>query len=561
MLSAMRRNSRHAIIYVLFGILIAAFVISFGPGSRGFGYQGVSSAYAVKVGGASVSEQEFHFAYVALNFTQVPVQTARDYRAKELVMDKLIERELLANEADKLGFSVPAKQVEDMIADGHYMVLGSLRPVDPYAFKNGKFDYERFKTLAQNRLGVTVKHLVEIQQRELLANQVRQLLRAGSKVAPDDVKQQFVDRGTQVALEYARFGARKYEEQIGEPAAADVDAYITTHADQLKKSYEDRSFLYKNLEKQAKLRHIVVDAPKEAPADAAGAAKAKIDGALARIKAGTPFAAVAKEVSTDTRTKGRGGEIGWRKKGLTGFGDAVDTKLFAAKPGTLIGPERTERGFELIEVESFREGDVPLAEAQRELAAEEVRKQKAMEMAKADAQAVVDRVKKGDKLEAIVPKDTPDPNETAQERQMKQIMAAAGGEAVKLQETALFSRRGDMVQDIGISKALAKKAFELKPGEVAGPFDVGQAWVVVRLKEHHDADLADYEKRKVEIARESQRTKWNELVESWSRQRCVEVRDDGRIKVNPEALEYEGIGKGAVKYEPCAPPKLNPMGM
>ena len=55
MLSAMRRNSRHAIIYVLFGILIAAFVISFGPGSRGFGYQGVTSAYAVKVAGASDS--------------------------------------------------------------------------------------------------------------------------------------------------------------------------------------------------------------------------------------------------------------------------------------------------------------------------------------------------------------------------------------------------------------------------------------------------------------------------------------------------------------------------
>ena len=49
MLAAMRRNSRHAIIYVLFGILIAAFVISFGPGSRGFGYSGVTSAYAAKI--------------------------------------------------------------------------------------------------------------------------------------------------------------------------------------------------------------------------------------------------------------------------------------------------------------------------------------------------------------------------------------------------------------------------------------------------------------------------------------------------------------------------------
>ena len=89
MLQAMRRNSRHAIIYVLFGILIAAFVISFGPGSRGFGYQGVSSAYAAKVAGSTVSEQDFHFAYVALGRTRYPPQMAREQRLKEQLMDRI----------------------------------------------------------------------------------------------------------------------------------------------------------------------------------------------------------------------------------------------------------------------------------------------------------------------------------------------------------------------------------------------------------------------------------------------------------------------------------------
>ena len=39
MLAAMRANSRNVIIYVLFGILIAVFVINFGPGSNGCGAQ------------------------------------------------------------------------------------------------------------------------------------------------------------------------------------------------------------------------------------------------------------------------------------------------------------------------------------------------------------------------------------------------------------------------------------------------------------------------------------------------------------------------------------------
>jgi peptidyl-prolyl cis-trans isomerase D len=398
---------------------------------------------------------------------------------------------------------------------------------------------------------VTVQHFIEIQKREMLADKVREALRVASKVSPDEVKTEFSDRGLQVNLEYGRFVERRYEEEVGDPTPAELDAYVKAHGPELKKQFEERAFLYKNLEKQARLRHIVVDAPKEIPQDQAEAARTKITNALSKIKAGTPFTQVAKEVSTDERTKARGGEMGWRKKGFTGFGDAVEKKVFAAKVGELVGPERTDRGFELVEVEAFREGDVPLADAEKEMATEEVKKAKAKEKAKAEAEAVMARVKKGEKLEEILPKEESNPSETPEERQIKALMRKPN-EPVHLQETGLFSRRGEMVQDIGISKELAKRAFELKTGEVAGPFDVGNAWVVVRVKEHRDPDLADFEKRKPEIVREYQRTKWAELVDGWSKQKCAEVRDDGRIKVNGEVLEYEVGGKSPVAYQPCS---------
>ena len=551
MLQAMRRNSRHAIIYVLFGILIAAFVISFGPGSRGFGYSGVSSAYAAKVAGSTVSEQDFHFAYVALGGTQYPPQVARERRLKEFVMDRLIERELFAEEAQRLGYDVSNKEAEDQIYAGKMIVMGVPRRVDSYVYKDGKFDYDRFKMISQNQLGVTVQHFIEIQKREMLADKLREALRVSAKVSPDEVKQEFEQRGLQVNLEYGRFPERRYEEEIPDPTPAEIDAYVKAHQAELKKQYDERSFLYKNLERQARLRHIVVDAPKQIPQEQSEAAKIKLTNALAKIKAGTPFATVAKEVSADDRTKARGGEMGWRKKGFTGFGDAVDKKIFDAKPGAIIGPERTERGWELVEVEQFREGDVPLADAEKEMAADEVRKDKAKEKAKADAEAVMARVKKGEKLEAILPPEASDPNETAEEKQLKALMKKPN-EPVHLQETGLFSRRGEMIQDIGISKELAKRAFELKTGEVAGPFDVGSAWVVVRVKEHRDPDLADFEKRKSEIVREYERTKWAELVDNWSKQKCAEVRDDGRIKVNSDVLEYEVGGKSPIPYQPCS---------
>src|SRR5260221_2076491 len=123
MLEAMRKNSRSVIVYVPFGVIIAVFVLSFGPGSRGFGMPAVTG-YAVRVAGNTLNQQDFHFAYVALGGPQFSGQLARERHLKEFVMDKLIERELLADEAERLGFQVSEKEAEGMIADWRMIVVG-----------------------------------------------------------------------------------------------------------------------------------------------------------------------------------------------------------------------------------------------------------------------------------------------------------------------------------------------------------------------------------------------------------------------------------------------------
>ena len=547
MLEVLRRNSRNAIIYVLFGVIIAVFIINFGPGSRGCTPGAGATVYAAKVAGTTLTEQDFRFAYIALTRGQVPAQLAQDRRLKEFVMDKLIERELLAQEAERLGFDISTKEVEDMIAEGRMMVMGVPRRVDDYVFKNGKFDYERFKMVSQNQLGVSVVRFIEIEQRELLADRMRELMRMSSKVAPEEVKSDFEQKGLQVNLEYARFSPRRFEDDA-EVSAAEIDTYVKAHADELKKAYEERAFLYKKIDKQARLRHIRIDAPKDAALDVVAAAKKQADAASAKLKAGTPFSEVARSFNSDERDKKRGGLIGWRKKGFTGLGEALDTKVFAAKKGEIIGPEKTERGFELVSVEDFREGDVPLEVAQREMAEDKVHEERAKAKAKGEADALMAKLKGGAKLESLLPK------ETAEEKSEKSLGSRLN-EAPKLQETGLFSRRGDMVQDVGVSKELAKRAFEMKVGEVGGPFEAAGGYVIVRVKEHKDPDLSDFEKRKADLVREYQRAKYAEVLDTWSKQRCVEARDDGRIKVNEEVLAYEGVMPGKsvekTKYEPC----------
>jgi hypothetical protein len=94
----------------------------------------------------------------------------------------------------------------------------------------------------------------------------------------------------------------------------------------------------------------------------------------------------------------------------------------------------------------------------------------------------------------------------------------------------------------------------MKPGEIAGPFDVGGGVVIARLKERKDADMADYEKRKEEIQRGFAETKYGLLLTSWTQSRCTELKTAGGISVNDELLfpEAQAAGKQLYKYEPCS---------
>jgi hypothetical protein len=85
------------------------------------------------------------------------------------------------------------------------------------------------------------------------------------------------------------------------------------------------------------------------------------DEARARIEAGEDFAAVAREVSTDTATAPNGGDLGWftREEMVPAFADAA----FSLPVGEVSQPVASEYGWHLIEVLES-DPDHPLTNAQ-----------------------------------------------------------------------------------------------------------------------------------------------------------------------------------------------------
>ncbi len=95
------------------------------------------------------------------------------------------------------------------------------------------------------------------------------------------------------------------------------------------------------------------------------ASRADADAVLAELKAGKPFATVARARSADATTAPAGGDLGWVSRGVMvkPFEDA----LFALAPGG-IGTVQTGRGLHVLTADAVDPGTLLPYDAVRELA-------------------------------------------------------------------------------------------------------------------------------------------------------------------------------------------------
>ena len=562
MLSTMRQHSRSLLIYILFGIVIAVFIINFGPGSKGCG-GGITDVNAARVAGQAVPEQDFVHAIQLLGFDQMSNDQARQQMMKNYVMDGIIRRELLAQEAERLGLRVDDDEISERIGEGRITVIGQprLMKLDPRfasIYKDG-FDIQKFRTnFCQYFLHTTPKKFMEEQRRELLATKIQEMYRASTKVSPDEVKADYVERETQVKLAYVRFSSRPLEDETV-VTAADVDEYLKSHKDKVQESFNQRQFLYKAVPHEVRVRGILYAVAKDAKEPEQKKAEGRANAAAERIKGGTDMAELARKESDDTKTKNRGGDLRWIRKGAVGYGPDFENKVLALKKGDAPVVVKTERGWWVARVEDAREGDLTFDQVSRELAEDLLRREKAGEKAKKDADAAMAKIKGGAKLTDLFAKAEEAKDENASDEAQakpapkKPEKPAGDPNAPKLKETQMFSRHGNSLEDIGVSKEATDQVFDkMKKGEVAGPFEIqggGTSYVIVQLEDRKDPDLAAFDKKKDEIARDLEQSKWAMLLGEVARKRCVEAREAGKISVNRELL-------GGEDYVPCGPGPL-----
>jgi peptidyl-prolyl cis-trans isomerase D len=166
----------------------------------------------------------------------------------------------------------------------------------------------------------------------------------------------------------------------------DIDAIaarLSVSEDELRKSYQENLSRY-TVAEERRASHILIKAPKDAPAAERQKAKAKADALLEQLrKAPATFADAAKKNSDDAGSAERGGDLDYFGRGamVKPFEDAA----YAMKVGEISNVVESEFGYHIIRLDAVRGGEKKPFEAVRAELEAQARKELASREFAADA--------------------------------------------------------------------------------------------------------------------------------------------------------------------------------
>src|SRR5580698_1441788 len=369
---------------VLYGAIIVAtimtFVIEFRP-SAGRQTASLSERCAARVRGRCIEPKDFSSAYRILMPSR-SAQQSRRMNLKRVALDGLIERELLNDEAKRLGITVSDDEVTDQLYSGFIRVsvpaadpsvaqtilqamfqsyaqaglvsqdiamsqLGARDAAIPVDFEDPKtkrFDIKTYERKVRNLSNRSTTEFREDQARELLAAKMRDVVRDPVRVSPSEARQEYDRRYSTAMVTTITVKESWAGRWAVEATQADALAWVKENQSTYDATLKER--LGEDTPKAGHIRQILVKLAFGATPEEKGAALAKLSWAAARVKAGEPFAEVARDVSDDAGTALAGGDVGEK---TDAFGDPFKAAAGGLKPGEATASAiETQFGYHLI---------------------------------------------------------------------------------------------------------------------------------------------------------------------------------------------------------------------
>ncbi|MHB1951848.1 MAG: SurA N-terminal domain-containing protein [Acidiferrobacteraceae bacterium] len=381
MLSTIREKTQGWIGFVLLGSITVPFAL-WGISSY---FSSSSRESVAKVDGTSISIATYRSA---LRSERAQYEQAFGQRInptlfsspvfKQAALRAVINRELLIRDAERSGYRVPNAQLGVII-----------RHLPQFRVK-GHFDPARYQQVVHD-LGYGVSQFESLMRANVLISQMRYGIAGSAFVTRSDVGRLLRLLAEKREITYAVFAPADFPVQV---SPAEIKAYYQKHLADFTKPAEVR-LDYVHLDaaalapgirvSEARLRrlydrhreqftmpeerrasHILIALPPHPTAAQKSAALKTIAVIERKLKAGVPFAVLARKYSQDPGSAAKGGDLGFIRQGA--LPPAFDHALFSMKLGTVAGPVRTPFGYHLIKLTAIKPGRTKsFAEARGEL--------------------------------------------------------------------------------------------------------------------------------------------------------------------------------------------------
>ena len=393
----------------------------------------------------------------------------KNINLRQEAVDRLIEQQLIGEEARHLGISISDEALQDKIAK------------EPVFQRDGQFDFDTYQDVLRNNNLLPAEY--ENGERDrMIADTLRNMIDSGVQVSDDEARHAYNLRNERIGLRYVEIPYSDFTAKVS-PTEAQIADYYSKNAEQFREpervklvyvhyeplllaakyappDKEIQAYYKRNAKtrfthsEQVHARHILIRVPEGATDKEKAGAKTTALDVLKQAQSGSDFAKLAAKYSDDPSNKLKGGDLGTFGRGqmVKPFEDPV----FAMKPGQIAMVE-TRFGFHIVKLDEFKPAHTDtLAEATPKII-DELRTQAGAKLGRAAAQEDLAAALAGASLQELAKK--------------------RGIDAI---ETPLFAQ-GEPAGGAERDRELMEAAFKLDAGQVAIVPEKGAPYVIKLL--------------------------------------------------------------------------------
>ena len=577
MLNALRQGGTGQALMatVVMGIIVV-FILEFRSTSR-MQTGSIRRECAASIGRDCLSRKDFVAEYGLVVPRGLSPKQVKAYQLRRQVLEGLVERELLVQEAQRLGLGVDEDAVKDELRLGHAhaslpaasslrlgvmldLVSGDehgiardmVRELPVINAKTQEVDDELFARVVRSMTNRSPKEFLKMQARELLAARMRELVKSRIRVSEDEAFDAYAREKSKAVVRSVKIESDWVERYLADPSDAAVDKWASDHKADVDEAWKTESSKWKP--DCLLVSEIAATSTDDASEADKTLLKDKMDRAKGMLEKGVPFETVARELS-DGPTALTGGQLGcFGAEAYGDGGDVVGKAAQALAPGAVSDVLAIKRGYRLIRSDGhLAAGDVETV-GRRFVSRPLALRAQAEDRARDLASKLIAAAQGGARLDDTLAKLLPElvapsapakkkPASTKAEAEKPESPALDDPRVPKMEVSAPFPVDGDPLPGT-YGVPIGKMAFELaKPDDVrAEPISVPGGLVVLQLKEKTVATREDFAKEKPEIMRRLEVAKRSEGLTRYVA-RLRKAKED-KIELSERILEEPKTSEG-----------------